>query len=95
MDRIDRSVTNALSWAIDALEDAVGRLALGEKAEKEVRPLIADLRRAQLLAMKERQNLDEERRKRGELVPGEIDFDAARSQILDHLARLRAARGPE
>lgn len=93
VDQIETSVARSLNWAIEALEDVIERLMSGEKAEKEVRPLIADLRRAQQLAIKERQALDEEKRKRGELGHGEIDFDAARHQILDRLARLRATRG--
>lgn len=90
VDRIEKAVARNLNWAIDALEDVIDRLLMGEKAEKEVKPLIADLRRAQQAAITERHKLDDEKRKRGELGAGEIDFDAARSEVLDRLARLKA-----
>ncbi|MCA0044694.1 hypothetical protein [Celeribacter litoreus] len=95
VDRIEAAVARNLNWAMDALEDVIDRLMAGEKAGKEVKPLIADLRRAQQSAITERQKLDEERRKRGELGSGEIDLDAARTEILDRLARLRASRGSD
>ncbi len=95
VDQIEASVKQSLLWAILALDDVIDRLLTGEKAGKEVRPLIADLMRAKLAAVTERQKLDDEKRKRGELGGGEIDFDAARSEILDRLARLKAASRAE
>ena len=93
--RIEKAVMRNLEWAVDALEDVIDRLLRGEKAEKEVRPLIADLRRAPQAAITERHKLDDEKRKRGELGSGEIDFEVARTEILDRLARLRATRGSD
>ncbi|WP_460273358.1 hypothetical protein [Celeribacter sp. ULVN23_4] len=95
VDQIEHSVRQSLLWAIMALDDVIDRILTGEKAGKEVKPLLADLMRAKLAAVTERQKLDEERRKRGELAPGEIDFDNARSEIFDRLARLRGARTSE
>ncbi|TNE64913.1 hypothetical protein [Celeribacter ethanolicus] len=96
VDQIEASVKQSLLWAILALDDVIDRLLTGEKAGgKEVKPLIADLMRAKLAAVTERQKLDDEKRKRGELGGGEIDFDAARSEILDRLARLKAASRAE
>ncbi|WP_417273873.1 hypothetical protein [Celeribacter halophilus] len=91
VDEIEASVKQSLLWAIMALDDVIDRLLSGEKNGKEVRPLITDLMRAKTAAITERQKLDEEKRKRGELGCGEIDFDAARSEILDRLARMQAA----
>jgi hypothetical protein len=90
VDQIEASVKQSLLWAIMALDDVIDRLLEGEKAGKEVKPLIADLMRAKLAAVTERQKLDDEKRKRAELGEGEIDFNAARTEILDRLARLKA-----
>jgi hypothetical protein len=91
VDQIEASVKQSLLWAILALDDVIDRLLTGETAGKEVKPLIADLMRAKLAAVTERQKLDDEKRKRGELGGGAIDFDAAKSEILDRLARCKAA----
>lgn len=88
VEAIDAAVERNLEWAIMSLDDVIDGLLDGQKSgAKEIKPLLADLRRAQTAAITERQKLDEERRKRGGLGAGELDLDAARSEILDRLAR--------
>ena len=87
---IEALVERSLEHAMIALDEAIDTLGCnGAISGREVKTLITDLRRAQHVAIKERQNLQDERRKRGELGDGEIDFGAARREIIDRLARLR------
>ena len=90
VDLIYEAVGDQLKRTIAALKEAMEGLDNGDtRAGKEIKTLLGDLRRAQTAAVTERQKLDEDRRKNGELGRGEVDLDAARSQIIDRLARLR------
>ncbi|WP_417244161.1 hypothetical protein [Celeribacter sp.] len=90
VDQIYEAVGDQLRRTIVALKQAMEGLDAGDaSAGKEIKAVMADLRRAQIAAVTERQKLDEDRRKNGELGRGEVDLDAARSEIVDRLARLR------
>ncbi|GAA3872981.1 hypothetical protein [Celeribacter arenosi] len=54
---------------------------------------LSELNKAIDNAFTERKKLDEQSRKQGGLAAGDIDFDAARSEILDCLDRVRTSRG--
>ena len=88
---------NNLLRSIKALELALGRLEGGENgAGTEVQKAIAEMRKAQDTALKERLRLDDERRKLDNATSdGAIDFDAARASILDSLDRIRRSKHPD
>ncbi|WP_417247695.1 hypothetical protein [Celeribacter sp.] len=88
----DEAIVDQLNWAIEDLKETIENLRSGDKgAAREIKPLIADLKRAHAQAMIERDRIETERRKRGELLPGDLDLDASRARIVDLLAR--RARG--
>lgn len=79
--------------AIGAVNEAILGVQAGDpEAAKDIAKHMADLNKALNTSFDERKRLDEHKRKSGELGGGEIDFDAAKSEILDRLARLRATR---
>jgi hypothetical protein len=86
---------NNLLRSIKALEVAMCHLESGDlRAGPEVQKAIADMRKAQETALRERLKLDDERRKIDNATSdGAIDFDAARTSILDSLDRVRRSRG--
>lgn len=89
------SANRNLERTIDALETAMRRLESGDVGTgTDVQKAIAEMRKAQDTALRERQKVDDDRRKL-ELATGDgaIDFDAARASILDSLDRLRRSRG--
>lgn len=90
----DEAVADQLNWAIEDLKEAIENLRCGEKgAAKEVKALITDLKRAHAQAVVERDRIETERRKRGELGAGDLDLDAARTEIVDLLARRAGGSG--
>lgn len=93
MEIIDHANSN-LVRTIRALETALCRLETGEAgAGVEVQKAIAEMRKAQTVALSERQKVDEDRRKLERATgEGAIDFDAARIAILDCLDRVRRSR---
>lgn len=88
---------NNLMRSIKALEQAMCQLEHGDlRAGAEVQKAIAEMRKAQDTALKERLKLDDERRKLEQATSdGAIDFDAARASILDSLDRVRRSRDPD
>jgi hypothetical protein len=85
---------NNLMRSIKALEAALCHLESGGAgAGTEVQKAIAEMRKAQDTALKERLKLDDERRKLDNATSdGAIDFDAARASILDSLDRVRRSK---
>lgn len=91
------SANRNLERTIAALETAMCRLESGEVGTgADVQKAIAEMRKAQDTALRERQKVDDDRRK-FELATsdGAIDFDVARSSTLDSLDRVRRSRGSE
>jgi hypothetical protein len=91
------SANRNLERTIAALETAMSRLESGAAGTgADVQKAIAEMRKAQDTALRERQKVDDDRRKI-ELATsdGAIDFDAARASILDSLDRVRRSRGAE
>jgi hypothetical protein len=85
---------NNLVRSIKALEVAMSHLESGDAgAGTEVQKAIAEMRKAQDTALKERLKLDDERRKLDNATSDSaIDFDAARASILDSLDRVRRSK---
>lgn len=82
-----------LERALDGVDAALHRIEAGElDAAVEVPKTYQDLKKALDATFAERKRLDEQRRKSGELGDGDIDFDAAKSQILDSLDRVRRSK---
>ncbi|WP_139267105.1 hypothetical protein [Celeribacter indicus] len=80
--------------AILVIDRAIERIVADDPDVAFVLPKsFKELKAALETAQVERRRLDELRRKDGELQRGEIDFDAARAEVLDRLARLKAAGG--
>jgi hypothetical protein len=91
------SANRNLERTIDALETAMCRLESGDVGTgTDVQKAIAEMRKAQDTALRERQKVDDDRRKLElETTDGAIDFDAARTSILDSLDRVRRSRGAD
>ena len=93
-EKVLAAADNLVLRVIGRLDEAVTKACDGDlEAAKEVARQFVELDKALTSAFTERRKLDEHRRKNGGLGDGEIDFDAARSAILDSLDRIRAARG--
>ncbi|RPE71284.1 hypothetical protein EDD53_0400 [Pacificibacter maritimus] len=91
------SANRNLERTIMALDTALCRLENDDlDAGAAVQKAIAEMRRAQDTALKERQKVDDDRRKL-DLATSDsaIDFDAARASILDSLDRVRRSRRPD
>lgn len=80
--------------ALAAIHRALKRIDGGEpEAAGELPKAYKELKAALEATFAERRRLDEQRRKHGELGDGEVDLDAARIEVRDCLARVRASRG--
>ncbi len=78
---------------IKAIDQALDDVEAGETAAlSDIPKYLTELRKAMQTAMDERKRLDEQKRKEGQLGAGEIDFEAARNEVLDRLARLKKSQ---
>ena len=94
LDSLVEIANESVVRAIRAIHDAIDGVRAGDpKSASEIAKHMADLNKALNISFEERKRLDDHKRKTGELGGGELDLGAARSQILDGLGRLRAARG--
>lgn len=75
--------------AIKALDTALEQLEAGVVVPPaSLKNALSEYRKASNLAFEERKRINEQRRKEGGLVTGDVDLGAAKAEILDKLARL-------
>lgn len=93
LERTYEAAQRQLQRAIDLVDAALDAPKTGGVGNlKESPKVFAELRQALLHLYTERNRLDEQRRKTGERGTGDLDFSAARAEILDRLDRLRTPR---